>query len=130
MPKTQDELEEKQRGEIDAPADPESHPSLNITSNRRPEWRSIRRTCAAAVDSAGTEARGDGAGDSAGAAADCGAASADQPNRFRHRIAQSVSESLGRPVHMREVKFTMLPAPGFTLTDFEVVRIRRSGRSR
>jgi AsmA protein len=41
-------------------------------------------------------------------------------NRFRRRIAQSVSESLGRPVHMREVNLTMLPAPGFTLTDFEV----------
>ena len=41
-------------------------------------------------------------------------------NRFRHRIAQSVSESLGRPVHMREVNLTMLPAPGFTLTDFQV----------
>src|ERR1700722_20591829 len=37
-------------------------------------------------------------------------------NRFRRRIAQSVSESLGRPVHMRDVNFTMLPMPGFTLT--------------
>jgi hypothetical protein len=41
-------------------------------------------------------------------------------NRFRRRIAQSVSESLGRPVHMRDVNFTLLPMPGFTLTDFEV----------
>src|ERR1700735_3221362 len=41
-------------------------------------------------------------------------------NRFRRRITQSVSASLGRPVHMRDVAFTMLPMPGFTLTDFEV----------
>ncbi len=41
-------------------------------------------------------------------------------NRFRHRITQSVSESLGRPVHIDNITLTMLPLPGFTLENFVV----------
>jgi hypothetical protein len=35
-------------------------------------------------------------------------------NRFRHRIAQSVSESLGRPVRIDNVAVNMVALPGFT----------------
>jgi len=41
-------------------------------------------------------------------------------NRFRHRITQSVSESLGRPVHIDSVTLNVLPMPGFTLQNFVV----------
>ena len=41
-------------------------------------------------------------------------------NRFRHRITQSVSASLGRPVHIDSVTLNMLPMPGFTLQNFVV----------
>lgn len=41
-------------------------------------------------------------------------------NRFRHRITQSVSESLGRPVRIDSVTLNVLPMPGFTLENFSV----------
>jgi AsmA protein len=41
-------------------------------------------------------------------------------NRFRHRIAASISQSLGRPVHLDSVSLTLLPLPGFTFTNFVV----------
>jgi len=41
-------------------------------------------------------------------------------NRFRHRITQSVSGSLGRPVHIDNITLNMLPLPGFTLENFVV----------
>jgi AsmA protein len=41
-------------------------------------------------------------------------------NRFRHRIAQSVGESLGRPVRIDNVALNVLPMPGFTLENFVV----------
>jgi AsmA protein len=41
-------------------------------------------------------------------------------NRFRHRISQSVSESLGRPVRIDSVTLNLLPMPGFTLENFVV----------
>ena len=41
-------------------------------------------------------------------------------NSFRHRITQSVSASLGRPVHIDTVTLNMLPMPGFTLQNFVV----------
>lgn len=41
-------------------------------------------------------------------------------NRFRHRITQSVSDSLGRPVHIDNITLNMLPLPGFTLENFVV----------
>lgn len=41
-------------------------------------------------------------------------------NSFRRRITQSVSESLGRPVHIDSVTLNMLPMPGFTLQNFVV----------
>jgi len=41
-------------------------------------------------------------------------------NRFRHRITQSVSDSLGRPVHIDNITLNMLPLPGLTLENFVV----------
>jgi len=35
--------------------------------------------------------------------------------RYRRRIATSMSEALGRPVHIDKVSFHLLPAPGITL---------------
>ncbi len=41
-------------------------------------------------------------------------------NRFRRRIAVSISGSLGRPVHFDNVGFRILPTPGFTIENFVV----------
>jgi uncharacterized protein involved in outer membrane biogenesis len=41
-------------------------------------------------------------------------------DNLRHRIATSMSESLGRPVHLDSVTFHLLPQPGFTLTNLVV----------
>ncbi|MDQ2926234.1 MAG: AsmA family protein, partial [Acidobacteriota bacterium] len=41
-------------------------------------------------------------------------------NRLRRRIAISMSESLGRPVHMDRVTLNILPVPGFTLENLVV----------
>ncbi len=41
-------------------------------------------------------------------------------NRFQRRIATSISESLGRPVHLDKVSLNLLPLPGFTLENFVV----------
>ena len=41
-------------------------------------------------------------------------------NRFQRRITQSISESLGRPVHLDHVTVNLLPVPGFTLERFVV----------
>ena len=41
-------------------------------------------------------------------------------NHFRRQIAHSVSLSLGRPVRIDSVAITMLPMPGFTLSNFVV----------
>jgi AsmA family len=41
-------------------------------------------------------------------------------NHFRRQIARSISESLGRPVHMESVTLDILPWPGFTLKQFVV----------
>jgi hypothetical protein len=41
-------------------------------------------------------------------------------NRFRRRIAASISGSLGRPVHIDNVGFRILPTPGFTFENFVV----------
>src|SRR5580698_3111804 len=41
-------------------------------------------------------------------------------NRFQRRIATSISESLGRPVHLDQVTLNLLPLPGFTLQNFVV----------
>ncbi len=41
-------------------------------------------------------------------------------NRLRRRIAASMSESLGRPVHMDRVTLNILPVPGFTLENLVV----------
>lgn len=40
--------------------------------------------------------------------------------RLRHRIATSMSESLGRPVHIDSVTLHVLPMPGFTLSGVSV----------
>mgnify|MGYP001555279920 FL=1 len=41
-------------------------------------------------------------------------------SRFQRRIATSISQSLGRPVHLDSVNLTLLPLPGFTFTNFVV----------
>jgi len=41
-------------------------------------------------------------------------------NRFHRRIADSISQGIGRPVRMSSVKMHLLPRPGFEITDFEV----------
>lgn len=41
-------------------------------------------------------------------------------NRLRKRIATSLSESLGRPVHLDGVTLELLPIPGFTLQNLVV----------
>lgn len=43
-----------------------------------------------------------------------------QVNRLRRRIATSMSQSLGRPVHMDRVTLNVLPVPGFTLENLVV----------
>jgi len=41
-------------------------------------------------------------------------------NRLQRRIARSISDSLGRPVHLDRVSLNLLPLPGFTLENFVV----------
>jgi hypothetical protein len=41
-------------------------------------------------------------------------------NRYQKRIANSISESLGRPVHLDKVTLNLLPLPGFTLENLVV----------
>lgn len=41
-------------------------------------------------------------------------------NRYQKRIANSISASLGRPVHLDKVSLNLLPLPGFTLENFVV----------
>ncbi|MEO8737169.1 MAG: AsmA family protein [Edaphobacter sp.] len=41
-------------------------------------------------------------------------------NRLQRRIATSISQSLGRPVHLDRVTLNMLPLPGFTLDNLVV----------
>ena len=41
-------------------------------------------------------------------------------NRFQRRIAASIGGSLGRPVHLDRVTFSLLPLPGFTLENLVV----------
>lgn len=41
-------------------------------------------------------------------------------NRYRNKIAQAMSQSLGRPVHLDNVSLHLLPVPGFTLENFVV----------
>jgi AsmA protein len=41
-------------------------------------------------------------------------------NRYQRRIANSISDSLGRPVHLDKVSLNLLPFPGFILENFVV----------
>lgn len=41
-------------------------------------------------------------------------------NRYQHRIAASISQSLGRPVNLDRVSLHLLPVPGFTLENLVV----------
>src|SRR5258708_5231202 len=41
-------------------------------------------------------------------------------NRYQKRIANSISDSLGRPVHLDKVSLNLLPLHGFTLENFVV----------
>lgn len=40
--------------------------------------------------------------------------------RYQHRIAGSISRSLGRPVEMSSVKLRLLPAPGLDISNFVI----------
>ena len=48
-------------------------------------------------------------------------------NRYQHRIAESISRSLGRQVHISSVKLRLLPLPGFELSGFTVEEDPRFG---
>ena len=41
-------------------------------------------------------------------------------NRFQRRIAMSISQSLGRPVHLDTVTLSLFPLPGFTIENLVV----------
>ncbi len=41
-------------------------------------------------------------------------------SRFQRRIEGNISNSVGRPVHFKNVTLTLFPVPGFTLEDFVV----------
>ena len=41
-------------------------------------------------------------------------------NRYQKRIANSIGDSLGRPVHLNKVTLNLLPLPGFTLENLVV----------
>jgi uncharacterized protein involved in outer membrane biogenesis len=41
-------------------------------------------------------------------------------SRYQHRIAENISRSIGRPVHISSVKLHLLPLPGFEFSDFSV----------
>lgn len=41
-------------------------------------------------------------------------------NRYQHRIIASLSESLGRPIHLDQISLTMFPLPGLTITNLTV----------
>jgi AsmA family/AsmA-like C-terminal region len=41
-------------------------------------------------------------------------------SRYQHRIANSISRSIGRQVHMSSVSLRLLPLPGFEFSDFSV----------
>jgi AsmA family/AsmA-like C-terminal region len=41
-------------------------------------------------------------------------------SRYQHRIAESISRSIGRQVHISSVKLRLLPLPGFEFSDFSV----------
>jgi hypothetical protein len=41
-------------------------------------------------------------------------------NRYQHRIANTISRSIGRQVHISSVRLRLLPLPGFEFSDFSV----------
>jgi uncharacterized protein involved in outer membrane biogenesis len=41
-------------------------------------------------------------------------------SRYQHRIADNISRSIGRQVHISSVKLHLLPLPGFEFSDFSV----------
>jgi AsmA family/AsmA-like C-terminal region len=41
-------------------------------------------------------------------------------NRYQHRIANSISRSIGRQVHISSVRLRLLPLPGFEFSDFSI----------
>ncbi len=47
--------------------------------------------------------------------------------RYQHRIANSISRSIGRQVHISSVKLRLLPLPGFEFSDFSVEEDPRFG---
>ena len=51
-------------------------------------------------------------------------------NRYKSRIAQAMSNSLGRPVRMSAVELRLLPRPEFVITDLTVKKILRMAPNR
>ncbi|MEO6119941.1 MAG: AsmA family protein, partial [Terriglobales bacterium] len=41
-------------------------------------------------------------------------------NRFRNRLADTIRLSLGRPVNLGDVHFTLLPRPGFVISNLAI----------
>src|SRR6204780_391042 len=48
-------------------------------------------------------------------------------SRYQHRIADSISRSIGRQVHISSVQLRLLPLPGFEFSDFSVEEDPRFG---
>jgi hypothetical protein len=48
-------------------------------------------------------------------------------NRYQHRIAENISRSIGRQVHISSVKLRLLPLPGFEFSGFSVEEDPRFG---
>jgi AsmA-like protein len=40
--------------------------------------------------------------------------------RYQRRIANSISASIGRPIHLSQVQLRLLPRPGFEISDFRI----------
>ena len=41
-------------------------------------------------------------------------------NRYQHRVAQAISDSIGRPVHFDQIHLHLLPLPGLTIQNFVI----------
>lgn len=48
-------------------------------------------------------------------------------SRYHHTIAETLSRSVGRPVHLGSVKLQLLPRPGLAISDFSVEEDSRFG---
>ncbi len=48
-------------------------------------------------------------------------------NRYQHRIASAIAQSIGRPVRFDSIELHLLPLPGFTIHNFVVMEDGRFG---